>query len=405
MVVFLLIGLMHASVYAFTVNDLESMPGEILVKFKSEVPAKSRLNIISSLGGLESYKTFGNRFRIVRIPEGKVKEYLKTFKAHPAIDYAEPDYISQISFTPNDEYYTYQWNFLQINLDDAWDESTGENVIVAVLDTGVRTDGKDGFGNRLLDGYNAFLRLSGFTEDKHSHGTHVSGTIAQETDNGLGAAGIAYNAKIMPIKVTIGRSGFTPKSAIAEGIYWAADHGADVINMSLGGPSESLTEHNAVKYAYQKGLTIIAASGNESGPISYPAAYPEVIAVGAVDYNKNLSFYSNYGPEQDVVAPGGDTTQDINGDNWVDGVMQETFSTYLGFSFFAFRWGYYFFQGTSMACPHVAGVSALIKSLHPDWGPDKIKEALVQTAEDLGPEGRDDEYGHGLVNAYEAVVY
>jgi len=114
---FLSIGLIHAPVFAFSVNGLESMPGEILVKFKPEVPVKSRPHIISSISGLDSYNTYGNRFRIVKVPEGKVMKYLKTFQAHPAVEHTEPNYISKISFAPDDEYYTYQWNFLQINLE------------------------------------------------------------------------------------------------------------------------------------------------------------------------------------------------------------------------------------------------------------------------------------------------
>jgi serine protease len=189
--------------------------------------------------------------------------------------------------------------------------------------------------------------------------------------------------------------------------------------MSLGGSEGAQSLEEAINYAYNSGVTIIAASGNESfdkeiwpfdnddwlTSVGFPATYKNVIAVGAVNFDGDRAYYSNGGPELDIVAPGGNTSQDLNLDDYSDGIIQETFSNYFGFKNFAMGWGYRFLQGTSMSCPHVAGVAALIKSVNPDWGPDEIKEALTETATDLGLSGKDNEYGHGLINAYEAVMY
>ena len=154
-------------------------------------------------------------------------------------------------------------------------------------------------------------------------------------------------------------------------------------------------------------VTVIAAAGNDGrAEVGCPAAFANVIAVGAINYQKMRTPYSNYGPELAVVAPGGVTAEDPDGDgNLNGGILQETFRQSLGFRFFAFGWGYWFLSGTSMATPHVSGVAALIKSKHPDWTPQQIKDALINTAEDLGAPGKDNEYGYGLVDAYAALQY
>ena len=246
------------------------------------------------------------------------------------------------------------------------------------------------------DGYD-FIDEDFHANDEDGHGTHVTGTIAQSTNNNLGAAGIAFNTTIMPIRV-LGPAGGTYQQ-IADGIHYAADNGANIINMSLGGSGSSSILENALAYAYNKEVTIIAASGNDSsGQVSYPAAYDAyVIAVGATRYDETIAYYSNYGSSLDLTAPGGDVTVDQNSDTFGDGVLQNTFGDTLQ------DWGYWLYQGTSMAAPHVSGVAALLLAQDSNLTPSEVRNAMESTAKDLGDPCRDDIYGHGLLNAYAAL--
>jgi len=203
----------------------------------------------------------------------------------------------------------------------------------------------------------------------------VAGTIAQSTNNGMGAAGIAYQATILPIKV-LNSEGSGTYDAIANGIIWAADKGARVINMSLGGSSGSTTLQNAIQYAYNKGVVIVCASGNDRrSTVSYPAAYTQCIAVGSTRFDGTRARYSNYGSALDIVAPGGDASVDQNHDGYGDGILQQTFAEGSPTDF-----AYYFFQGTSMASPHVAGVAALVLSAHPTYTNEQVRTALVEAS-------------------------
>jgi len=379
--------------YAFEFQGNPCIPDEIIVKFKQGVTGERKKALVREHGAVLKQASYRSAFTVVEIPHGTVGEKVSAFTKNPDVLYAEPNYILSASQVPDDEYYSYQWNFPAINVDRAWDVSTGNDVIVAVLDSGVNTTGWDGFGNRVLDGYNAFFQIEFWWEDGNSHGTHVAGTIGQATNNGIGVAGIAYDASILPVKV-LNRFGFGSVVSVAWGIMWAADYPADIINMSLGGTQEnSQTLKEAVEYAYSQGVTLVAASGNaELETVDYPAAYKQVIAVGAVDENGEHASYSNAGKALDVVAPG-------------NGILQEAFLEWLGFPTFAIGWDYYFGNGTSMACPHVAGVAALMKAAHPEWGPEEIRTALITTAVDIAPAGKDDATGYGLIDAYAAITY
>ncbi len=382
---------------------------EIIIKFKPGIAEQAKTALGKACGGHELRTFYRDHFRVLTLPAGADhRPIIDMLARSPSVIYAEPNHTMRAFTIPNDPDYHYQWNFQLINMEKAWDTSTGEEATVAVLDTGVSPYGQDGFGGRLLKGYNAFLNIKSRWQDFHSHGTHVAGTIGQQTGNGTGVAGIAYNAKILPVKV-LNRFGSGSNATVAAGIRWATDNGADIINMSLGSSWGSRALQEAVNYAYEHNVLIIAASGNDAStdaiaPVSYPAAYDHVVAVGAVDANSQRAFYSNGGPELALVAPGG-SGDDFNGDGYADAILQETFKLYFGFVRFDIDWKYYSMMGTSMASPHVAGVAALIKSLHPDWGPDEIRQALTDTAVDLGDPGRDDAYGHGLVDAAAAVAY
>lgn len=251
-------------------------------------------------------------------------------------------------------------------------------------------------GTSFLAGWD-FVNNDAHANDDNGHGTHVTGTIAQTTNNGFGVAGVAFGTTIMPVKV-LNAAGIGPISWIADGIYYATDNGADIVNLSLGGSSASTTLENAVAYAYNNGVVVVASSGNENAAVGYPAAYDDyVIAVGATQYNEIKAPYSNYGASLDLVAPGGNTGVDLNGDGYADGVLQNTFGNTT------VDWAYWFWQGTSMAAPHVSGVAALVLARNPALSPDELRSVLESTAEDLGSTGWDSQFGWGLVDARAAL--
>ena len=386
------------------------IPSEILVDFKDDVTQSE----------IEKFKEKYNLFNLVfnsdysksellmRADTGgrNVEDLIELLSKDPSIEYVEPDYLYYAySLAPNDPLYKYQWHMDQIKVRDAWDITTGEDVVVAVIDTGVAYRDHDKFHQAedlentiFVKGYD-FVNDDPYACDDNCHGTHVAGTIAQSTYNGKGVVGIAYNCKIMPLKV-LSAQGFGSTADIADAIRFAADNGAHIINMSLGGPFPSKIMADACKYAYSKGVTIICAAGNSgSTRIGYPAGYPQCISVSAVRYDKQLTFYSNKGKSIDIAAPGGDLRVDQNGDGKKDGVLQNTIG----------RMNpkiddYYLFQGTSMASPHVAGVAALIVSLGVT-NPPAVEEILKSSASKDVPGTLSSGYGAGLVDARQAVFH
>ena len=303
-------------------------------------------------------------------------------------------------FVPNDPYYGFQWHLDQIGMPAAWTRNRGAGVVVAVIDTGLAFRDEGGWmrapdlaETNIVSGYD-FVRNDPNPDDEHGHGTHVSGTIAQSTNNGIGVAGVAPEASIMPLKV-LDANGSGGWGAIAAAIRYAADNGADVINMSLGGGMASRTVQRSIDYAHNHGVLVIAAAGNSArSRVEYPARHNHVVAVGAVRYDRELSFYSNYGTGLDLVAPGGDLRVDQNGDGMPDGVLQNTM---VGGD--PARFDYLAWQGTSMAAPHAAGVAALIYSAGVR-DPDAVEQMLEQSATDLGDANR---YGSGLLSADHAL--
>jgi serine protease len=397
-------------------SEEEFVTDEILVKFKRGVGKDKIDRINSKHGAFVRHTSPYTRSKRMGIPKGKtVAEMVKLYQAEDAVEYVEPNYIAHALVVPNDPLYSYQWHldtvqYGGIEMEEAWEISTGSGVTVAVVDTGVAYENygwrykqaPDLAGTSFVQGYD-FVNDDAHPNDDNSHGTHVTGTIAQTTDNNIGVAGVAFDCLIMPVKV-LNRQGSGTYDQVAGGIYYAADNGAHVISLSLGGSADSETLKNAVKYAYENGVTVIAAAGNDaSSIISYPAAYDDyVIAVGATRYDETLAYYSNYGTSLDLVAPGGDLTIDQNGDGYNDGVLQNTFNPN---SKNTKDFGYWFFQGTSMATPHVSGVAALLIANGNAVIPDEVRSALQETAEDLGETGRDDTYGYGLVDAQAALQW
>jgi hypothetical protein len=338
------------------------------------------------LGGDRVY-----HFSSVEMP-ATVSEFLEDLDE---VEWVEPvQKISKLG-TPNDMFFSYQWHMTTLGVTTAWDVTMGDGVTVAVIDTGVSV-GADGFMD-LLPGWD-FYDNDGDPSDEDGHGTHVAGTIAQNTGNGVGTVGLAPGVSILPVRV-LGPNGGSSYD-VAAGIVWAVDQGANIINMSLGGGGYSTAMADACEYAVNNGVTVIAATGNDgyTNSISYPARYDTVMAVGATTMDGSIAYYSNYGPGIDITAPGGDVTADLDGDGYGDGVLQETLDPTTG------TFGFYFYQGTSMATPHVAATAALIYA-NGIKDVDEILEALTSTADDMGGPGYDTAYGHGIVNPVAALAW
>jgi serine protease len=300
------------------------------------------------------------------------------------VEAIEPNYIYHSSVAPNDPQYSKQWHLHNINAERAWEDNRGKGITVAIIDTGV-SKVPDLAQTEFVAGYD-FVNDKTNADDDNGHGTHVAGTVAQSTNNNYGVAGIAYEAKIMPLKVLSGGGGGTI-SDIAEAIRFAADNKADIINMSLGGGGESQVMKDAIDYAYKKGVTLIAAAGNENNnSASYPARYAHVIGVGATDAQGERAEFSNYGAGVDIAAPGGGHGSRI----WQETIDPDTNTPIISG-----------LQGTSMAAPHVAGVAALIKSTGVT-APDEIFAVLQQSVRKIEQDPQN-YYGAGHLDAAAAV--
>lgn len=365
----------------------------IILDFKEEVPISRISEEIQELSAkynrqpeLNSVFSMDDRIYII---EGD-KKVLKALKRSPLskdTEYIEANYIYTIDALPDDPQYNKQWNFRAINIEQAWNETKGAGVTVAVIDTGV-SEVPDLKLTKFVDGYD-FVNDKDDASDDNGHGTHVAGTIAQSTNNGYGVAGIAYEASIMPLKVLSGSGGGTIAD-IAEAIKFAADNGADIINMSLGGGGDSNMMKEAIEYAHNKGVTIVAAAGNEGrNAASYPARYPKVISVAATDATGQKASYSNFGAGVDLAAPGGSGTDEAGR------IIQNTINPATGETVFVG------FQGTSMAAPHVAGVAALIRSTGVDSS-EEILDILQQSSRQVS-EDHLNHYGAGHLDANAAV--
>lgn len=424
--------------------------------FKIASPARSEMNLIRMedankiLQGSSKSNSYSKGQNDKKLFEDYLKrltvQMLGKLKKLPGVEIADLNYIRKAYKTPDDKNYDLQWHYPIINLPQAWDITTGnDKVIVAVVDTGIVSahpdfKNKDGSSRLdLADGYDFISdpanALDGNGIDSNPedpgddpahlrssfHGTHVSGTIGAATDNEIGVAGVTWKGKIMPLRA-LGANGGTDYDIIQACFYAAGltnDSGtvptnkANVINMSLGGSGFSQSFQDVVTKVIQEGVTIVAAAGNEdTDDPSYPAAYNGVISVGAIDLSLKKAPYSNFGSAAKgskitVVAAGGNKSVDINNDGYPDGVLStladqsSTTGEITGYT-------YKFYQGTSMATPHVAGLVALLQAARLDNGeslllPKDVEEILTTTAMDLGNPGKDDIYGYGLVDAQRAV--
>ncbi len=319
---------------------------------------------------------------VVRVPQERVEKTLSSLRADPNVLYAEVDGIVQATFTPNDpEFSLHQYAPQIIQADKAWDITRGSpEVLVAVVDTGVDYTHPELDGKVVL-GYD-FVNDDSDPMDDNGHGTHVAGIIAATTNNGVGIASVGYETRVMAVKV-LSASGGGFYSAVARGITYAADNGARIVNLSLRGTVDSSILQDAINYAWNKGILVVAAAGNDGDDVPvYPAAYPHVMAVAATDWNDNRWSLSNFGEFIDVAAPG----IGIYSTDWDGGVGP-----------YASR------SGTSMAAPHVAAVAALALAVNPTLTNAELETLLKASVDDLGDPGWDPYYGAGRINAYKAV--
>ncbi|RJE89899.1 peptidase S8 [Paenibacillus sp. 1011MAR3C5] len=359
---------------------------DVVVHFNRDLTEKD-MNRIRKDIKVESMQQIGDTF-VFRSKSLETKALMQYFKQKWNPRYTEPHYLYLTNeaagetadpIIPNDALYSkYQWNLPSIETEKGWNVSKGdEGVIIAVLDTGVQSSHPDLQG-KLLSGKN-IVNQNSAPDDDVGHGTHVAGIIGASVNNGEGVAGISWYNKIMPVKV-LDSSGAGSTYSVAQGIIWAVDNGAKVINMSLGNYAQADFLHDAIKYAYEQDVVLIAASGNDNTERpGYPAAYPEVFAVGATNNNKEKASFSNYGDYIDVAAPG-------------DSIA----STYPGSQYAAL-------SGTSMASPHVAALAGLIRSANPSLSNVEVMEIMRSSARDLGTSGKDVYFGYGEIDIVKAL--
>ncbi len=354
------------------------VPNEVLVRFRRRATQETINQCIQSLGAeIQSYIEELEVY-ILNVSPGRVVQSVIELNACPDIRYAEPNYLVQITdVIPNDSSWGLQYGLVNIRAPQGWEIATGSSAVrIAILDTGIDRTHPD-LANKILTGYD-FVNDDNNPQDDNGHGTHVAGIAAAISNNGVGVAGVSWGARLVPVKV-LNSAGGGSYANVAEGIIWATDRGAHVINLSLGGSSPSVTLQDAVDYAVSQGVVVVAASGNSgSNFVLYPARYSNVIAVAATDSSNTRAGFSNYGPEVDLSAPG-----------------VSIYSTSLG--------GYMNRNGTSMAAGYVSGLAAILRGSSNLSSPSAIAQQMQNTALDLGLPGWDDFYGYGLIQMDAAI--
>ncbi|MGB9789656.1 MAG: S8 family serine peptidase [Thermotoga caldifontis] len=374
-----------ASFFIRRSNAPKFIEKQFVVGCRTEVSTTVRHSIEKFGTVLDELSVGDETYFLVRT-DSEVPQIREELSKIPGFLSVEPNRVVTVSaIFPNDPYFVQQWNLSLINLPYAWTITTGSDIVtIAVIDSGVDLSHED-LAGIFVPGYD-FVRNDSFPDDENGHGTHVTGIIAALTNNSKSVAGVAWGqrVKIMPLKV-MDETGTGTVFNFAKALVYAVDHGAKIINVSLGASQPSSVEYSAVKYAYENDVIMVCAAGNDgSYGVDYPAAYPETIAVGAVTIDGVRASYSDYGPELDVVAPGGDEQSAV-------------LSTFLGNT-------YDYWAGTSMATPHVTGLVALMVS-QGIVGVENVRNVLRRTAVDLGPAGYDIGYGAGLVDAYAALTW
>lgn len=392
-------GMSSASAQAPPAEDFLS--GEILVKFEPGTRGQAVSDIHRRIGGQVEEVIRGIGVQVIRVPAGQEQRFVALYENNPNVRFAEVNGLYQaLSQEPNDPRVDEQWQYhntgqtggtsgADIYAFEAWDTTLGSgSVPIAILDTGIKATHED-LNNNKVTKSKSFATCGSFygfggspcaVDDKQGHGTHVAGSAAANTNNGVGVAGACRDCSLFNAKV-LDDNGSGAYSWIANGITWSADEDAKVISMSLGGSSSSDTIRDAVEYAWSKGAVVVAAAGNDntSNP-SYPAYYEKVIAVGATDHKDLKASYSNYGNWVDVAAPGSAILSTTN-----DGSYGKK-------------------SGTSMSTPHVAGVAGLVWSAFPNASNQQVRDKIEASIEDKAVlSGTGPDWSQARVNACEAV--
>ncbi|MDZ4209904.1 MAG: S8 family peptidase [Candidatus Curtissbacteria bacterium] len=356
----------------------------ILVRFKPAVSADLENRIHQQLGTSIKARIGRINVEVVNVPKDMVLDYVSKFKANQNVEFAEPDYKIYALEIPNDPYFSNQWGMIKIQAPEAWGLSHGLSAVkIAVVDTGIDNNHED-LAGKVVGRVNFTTSLT--DDDIFGHGTHVAGIAAAITNNSLGVAGLGYQSSLMSVKVLDNNgSGYT--SDVAKGITYAADNGANVINLSLGGSSGSTTLQDALNYAWGKGVVLACAAGNSgnSAPL-YPAYYPVCISTAATDSSDKKASWSSYGSSVDVAAPGDNIFSTLPNHPYNMGTV--------------LNYGYA--SGTSMATPHVAGLAGLLFGANPLLTNTQVRAAIENNADAISGTGTYWQFGR--INAYKALL-
>lgn len=359
-------------------------PEEIIVKFDFGATMEKIGNLNQKFGvGIKEYLSLPSTF-VLKVPLGQEKRLAEIFSSLPMVQFAEPNFESEALFSPNDTYFNNQWGLPKVMFPQAWDISQGEqSTRIAIVDTGIDKDHPDLSGEIVL---RKNFSMASSDDDLNGHGTHVAGIAAAITNNNQGVAGGAFKAGLLSIKV-LNDSGRGYNSGIANGLVWAADNGARVINLSLGGGSPSQTLEDAINYAWNKGAVVNCAAGNNGNANRmYPAYYNNCIAVAATDSGDKKTSWSNFGNWVDVAAPGIDIFSTLpNHKNKISSSRN-----------------YGSISGTSMATSFVTGLAGLIFSKNPGLTNSQVRQIIEETADQI--EGTGDYWVFGRINAYQSLL-
>ena len=394
-------------------------PDRVLVKFKPTLSSQTIDTTISAYQTKKVKRIPGLDIFMLEIPSHTtVEETVHAMRLNPDVAHVSPDYVISITAVPKptDNFFVWQYylfnegqeigfpgpqgkNRADIRALEAWEETRGnEDVVIAVIDTGIDFDHPDLMDKAISRGYD-FVNDDNEAADDHGHGTFVSGLAAAKTNNKEGIAGVSWDSKILPLKaVDSDGSGYV--SWLVEAIRYAADNGAGVISMSLGfslEPGEEVPSlEEALVYANANGVVCVASAGNESSSVLYPAAYDEYcLAVASTDYNDSTPAWSNFGPEVDVAAPGAKIVSLVP--TWLPGLIWNDFTLPP----------YGFGDGTSASAAIVSGFVALIKGIKPWLSPDQIMDVIRYSADDVNADeypGKDEYIGYGRINMEKALI-